>query len=381
MKPGLPRKLSRSPGQSGAVDYFSLRPTRSSKSSDTISHLKAGPASGSEYPTGRPASQALITPLSAGGVGPLKSPSAWLLSSSVGTQGSSAGSSTKGSSWANNLSTFFKSSTNLSAANNNSSTSHLPGLLSSGGSGKATPPSGMASPASLSPAFVKKASIGPLTEVTRKAGGIASGRPTITPVSGSGLGSKSRSATHVSFAATTVSTPSYSDGQQGGGSGERGSSATPPSGSGDTDTPRNVSKTTGKMGSFKIVVRNKRAQDVNGGISHRSLLLTTKVQAMLEYYRLLYSELLHRLELPQQRAQVLKLTRSAVQRDQHSYSTTILHAMSGIMYALDRSLVIEEACQTCGHALNGRSPAHCGHCKKKSEAGPCVICHLPLGGE
>lgn len=273
--------------------------------------------------------QALITPTGSGL--PLKSPKDWIASTSYGTQGSSAGSSTRGSSWANNLSTFFKSTNAEKAAFQRMGRSTSP----SGG------PSGHPSPASLSPAFVKRSTIAPLSEL-RKAGGIASGRPA-TPTT------RSKTAPHVSFAAA-----SQPESQR---MSERGSTK---SSSGKPDLRFVIHRSVDKQSS-----------------QAPSILLHPQVQAQLEYYRILYADLLHRLQLPHQRAQVLKLTRSVLD----GTNKPILQMASGLEFGPGSALVLEQTCSTCGRVLVGRAPAYCSYCRKKRDAAPCAVCHLPLRGE
>lgn len=300
------------------MDYFSLKPTRSSRGS-------GGPpgTAGSEY------RHAAITP-SALNL-PLKSPKDWVISASYGTQGSSAGSSTRGSSWANNLSTFFKSGSNAERS----------GFLKQGG--RTTPPStgtsGHPSPVSLSPAFVKRSTIAPLSEV-RKQGGIASNRPQTNT-------GKPKVTTHVSFAAASHM-PSQ-------------------------PTPLAVQKCTQKPG-VKIIVRRLNKQETS---APQSLLLHPHAQAQLEHYRLLYADLLHRLQLPHHRAQVLKLTRSAAD----GTNKRVMRMLSGLAEQSDDNLTLETACTACGHTLVGRHPAYCSHCRRKRDPAPCSVCHLPLGCE
>lgn len=271
----------------------------------------------------------MVTP---SGIGlPLKSPKDWVISASYGTQGSSAGSSTRGSSWANNLSTFFKSG----------STSDKSGFQKIGG--RSTPPSvgtsGQPSPASLSPAFVKRSTIQPLSEV-KKQGGIASGRP--QTASG-----RSRVTTHVSFAANSSTTIHH-------------------------ESPSPIPKTPNSNVGMKIVVRRMNTQETRPP----SLLLHPQAQAQLEYYRLLYAELLHRLQLPHQRVQVLKLTRSVLD----GTNKRIMRLVSGLAEEQGRNLTLEQSCPACGKPLVGRHPPYCSNCRRKRDAAPCAVCHLPLEG-
>lgn len=312
------RRFSRSPAQVGAVDYFSLKPTRAHRASGGL----PGTA-GSDY------RHAVVTP---SGLGlPLKSPKDWVISASYGTQGSSAGSSTRGSSWANNLSTFFKSSTSDRAS------------FSKNG-GRNTPPSvGLSehpSPASLSPAFVKRSTIGPLSEL-KKQGGIASGRPHT-------IAGKPKVTTHVSFAATSTTTPMQL-------------------------SPLPMQKLASTTG-LKIVVRKMDSREPS---RPPSLLLHPQVQAQLEYYRLLYADLLHRLQLPHQRVQVLKLTRSVLD----GANKGLIRMVSGLDQQPNQNLSLEPACPACGHTLAGRHPAYCSECRRKRDLSPCSVCHLPLDGK
>jgi len=293
----------RSANRSTVIDYFSVKPIRTRPEDD---HRV------------RQSSSRPSTPHSVGG--PLKSPTQWLISSSVGTQNSSAGSSVRGSSWANNLSTFFKSGGNAS------------------GTGDDTPPhipvARQYSPASLSPAFVKRTAITPLTELKR-AGGIASARPsTPTPRV------KARTATHVSFATTTSSKPVYGSDNK---------------------------------SSAKIVIRHLNATERG---YDRSLLLSPLVQAQLECHRLQFAELLHRLGLSQQRVQVLKLTRAAVDGS----NKIKLRSASGIAAEEGPVLVLDFACLECTGVLSERPPSYCLECRKKRKPLPCAFCHLPLRG-
>lgn len=262
---------------------------------------------------------------------PLKSPKDWVISASYGTQGSSAGSSTRGSSWANNLSTFFKSGSNSTA---DKSSFHKHG-------GRSTPPSvgtsGHPSPVSLSPAFVKRSTIAPLSEV-RKQGGIASNKP--QSVTG-----KPKVTTHVSFAATSNATAQAS--------------------------PLPVQKAPSKAG-VRIIVRKENKQESSGP---HSMLLHPHAQAQLEYYRLAYADLLHRLQLPHRRVEVLKLTRSALD----GTNKRVLRMASGLAEDSSNNLTLDAACPTCGHTLVGRHPAYCSHCRRKRDLAPCSVCHLPLG--
>lgn len=253
-----------------------------------------------------------------------------MISASYGTQGSSAGSSTRGSSWANNLSTFFKSGA-----------SEKSGFQKAGG--RNTPPSvGMLehrSPASLSPAFVKRSTIGPLSEL-KKQGGIASGRP--HTISG-----KPKVTTHVSFAATSNAPVQAS--------------------------PLPIQKPASNSG-LKIVVRKTNNREPS---RPPSLLLHPQVQAQLEYYRLLYAELLHRLQLPHQRVQVIKLTRSVLD----GTSKELMRVVSGLAAEPNRNLTLEQSCPACGRSLVGRHPAYCSQCRRKRDPAPCSLCHLPLDGK
>jgi hypothetical protein len=106
------------------------------------------------------------------------------------------------------------------------------------------------------------------------------------------------------------------------------------------------------------------------------MLLHPQVQAQLELYRFMYADLLHRLELPHQRAQVLKLTRSVLENN----NKPVLRLFSGLSINANEGLSLDRRCLTCGNPLKGRSPAYCNTCRQKRDAVPCAICHLPLHG-
>lgn len=113
----------------------------------------------------------------------------------------------------------------------------------------------------------------------------------------------------------------------------------------------------------------------------KSLLLDMRTQALLEYYRLQYAELLYRLQLPQQRTQVLNLTRAS----QESTNVDLMQCLSGMenrpKSASWMGLSLELACPDCGGQLSGRSPPYCSTCKRKKNKAVCSLCHLPLSGE
>lgn len=319
-------RFSRSPANSGALDYFSIKPVRPSRTSNSPHLLQTHSESRNAPPT--PQANA-----------PLKSPSAAWLASSYGTQ-NSGGSGSRGSSWANNLSSFFRAggTAGFGASGEGSNTARS--------AGSSTPPiAGQGSTGSISPAFVKRAHMAPLTEVKR-AGGIASGRPQIVTKS-------SRVARGVSFAGAdndSIIPPSR-----------------PPSGVIVTPQPRAHGR------SNKITIRHTDTFRA----SEASLFLKPQVQQQLEYYRLLYSDLLLRLQLPLQRTWVLKLTKSAVDGG----NVDLIRGLCGIDNDSKHVLRLEFPCPKCKQPLNGRSPGWCNTCHQRRRAAPCVLCHLPLGGK
>lgn len=312
-KASSPVRPARSPGHAVPVDYFNVKPIRSLQQDSP--HLEGG---GGEASGGR------VTPSFL----PLKSPRDWLVSSSYGTQNSSSGS--RGSSWANNLSTLFKTGTASIA----------------GGRGTNTPPLsqsavGGGSPASLSPAFMKR--LGPLSTVSegRKAGGISSNRPRATS-------GKVRTTTHVSFASDN-----------------------------DGVAPRSPASAVRSRGSARPlrVVISKLAKPFEA--KDRSMILSdATLLRQLEYHKLLYADLLLRLGRSQERAQVLKLMRTSLAGP----STNLLKRACGIDDE-GSSIALCMACRSCSSSLTGRSQQYCEKCRRKARNQLCVFCHLPLSSE
>ena len=303
-----PRQFSRSLSNTGSHDYFGMhssQPSRSNELSDHHHHNKPG------TPYGRGASR--------------KSPSNALNPSSYSTQNSSAGS--RGSSWANNLSTFFKSSGSEGGKSN---------ILSDAISGQTFHEG-------VHPAFKKRSATAPSMEL-RKFAGIASGRPFTS--TGPRPEHKVKSVTHVSFATTT----DY--------------------GIASTSAAKNAGL------SNKIIVQVHQVHS-SEQVHQGSVLLGPHIQAQLECYRLVYAELLLRLQLPQQRSQVLKLTRASVDGSNKS----ILRHASGIQYDIKDSISLETACELCGSSVNGLSPGYCGTCQTRRMPVACALCHLALIGK
>lgn len=106
------------------------------------------------------------------------------------------------------------------------------------------------------------------------------------------------------------------------------------------------------------------------------------MQARLEGYRLAYAELLHRLQLPQQRAQVLKLTRAADEKSNQA----IIRLASGIEEDLGTKrgsqphLALALACLQCKTSIDDRFAAYCSKCRTRQKTASCGICHMPLRG-
>lgn len=334
------------------------------------------------------------------------------MSSSYGTQASSGGSSTRGSSWANNLSTFFRAGKSTPPAT-------TPGAATDASGGSQA----KLSPGNISPAFVKRTTaITPLKEI-RRAGGIASNRPAPSSAGMTSI-TKSRSATHVSFAASA--TLAEEEGQEDDYERRQSNDYHPQDGD-DDDDARSGRSTSGlplsglasrkggqiKQGKqqIKITVRQVHPPQALG---YRSQLMDPQLQAQLEYYRLAYSELLHRLQRPLERTQVIKLCRASTfargsggnsaaaashgkassarfsapdgggssgsVNDGNRLARQLLHSYSGLADPLERSLMLDAACPQCGSLLSGRSPAFCGSCQMRQRPSPCSICHLPLRG-
>ena len=300
-----PIRLGRSPGQSGPIDYFNVKPIRAGQ--DSSPHQ--GNNDTSRY------TPSLL---------PLKSPKDWLVSTSYGTQNSSSGS--RSSSWANNLSTLFRTGTASLA----------------GGKGASTPPvapgsDGM-SPASLSPAFTKR--LGPLTQTSegRRPGGISSNRPRVS------MG-KSRTTTHVSFA---------SEG-------------------GDLVARASESRGPGPARPVKIRIRT---YGKTADLKERSLLLgNPNLMRQLEYYKMLYADLLLRLGRVQERNRVLKLTRSAGD----GTNSHLMQQACGLA-GDDNGIELHMICRRCHAQHFGRSLHYCDKCRRKAQVQLCAFCHLPLNG-
>lgn len=305
-----PVRPARSPAHAVPIDYFNVKPVRISTSSPRAAGHDAD-------------SEPRYTP----SLLPLKSPKDWLISSSYGTQNSSSGS--RGSSWANNLSTLFKAGAASVARG-----THTPPHAIGGGSAGAT-----GSPASLSPAFVKRP--GPLSAISeghRKAGGISSNRPRTTSA-------KTRTTTHVSFASDSDGAATRSPAYQG----------------------RGPSKP------LRIIVSDlKRPIDLR----ERSLILSNEnLMRQLEYYKLLYAELLFRLERSQERAQVLKLTRPELV----GHKSGLLQQACG-MDEKDSAVGFKMACRRCASMSAGKGERYCDKCRRAPPAQLCAYCHMPLTG-
>ncbi|GAA5984809.1 hypothetical protein JCM10908_003515 [Rhodotorula pacifica] len=107
--------------------------------------------------------------------------------------------------------------------------------------------------------------------------------------------------------------------------------------------------------------------------------LSPRAQIDLELIRLAYAELLYRWGLNIERAQVLKLCRSATgnERSRQGLAAAILKEANGL--GADTGIEAPRCCVGCGTVLQ-QGLRSCGKCHRRLHSVRCILCHQPVQG-
>lgn len=107
--------------------------------------------------------------------------------------------------------------------------------------------------------------------------------------------------------------------------------------------------------------------------------LSPRAQADLEMIRLAYAELLYRWGMNLERAQVLKLCRSATgdERSRHGLAATLLKEANGL--GVETGIEAPRCCVGCGAVLQ-QGIRSCARCHRRLHSVRCVLCHQPVQG-